>query len=131
MTVWLQQQEAVHRFATYLQWAIPGYVADAISDRGQTGDEQAEENDNELEEPEHLAMTTSDSSLIGGQLGATSHLVAKRPALTGMSVTSLVNGFGAGLSATSEQIHSLLPQVRHCIWKLAYGHYNRRNVFSL
>ena len=79
--------------AIYLQWVISGYVTDAISDYGQTGDEQAENNDNKLEEPEHFAMTTSDLSLIGGQLGATSHLVAKHPALTGMSVTSLVNNF--------------------------------------
>ncbi|KAJ3911379.1 hypothetical protein F5877DRAFT_93791 [Lentinula edodes] len=28
MTQWLQRQEAVQRFASYLQWAIPGYIAE-------------------------------------------------------------------------------------------------------
>ncbi|KAJ7797991.1 hypothetical protein B0H14DRAFT_3114235 [Mycena olivaceomarginata] len=28
MTVWLARQEAVYRFSTYLQWAVPGYVID-------------------------------------------------------------------------------------------------------
>ncbi|KAJ7735424.1 hypothetical protein DFH07DRAFT_753845 [Mycena maculata] len=27
MTVWLRRQESVHKFGTYLQWAVPGYVA--------------------------------------------------------------------------------------------------------
>ena len=99
MTVWLRRQKAVHCFATYLQWAVPGYVADAVSDPKLTptvkGDDEAEDSNNEQEEPQDLATRTSDDSSIHTQLGAISHLVAKRPALTGVSLTSLVNDFGA------------------------------------
>lgn len=34
MAKWLQRQEAVHRFGTYLQWAVPGYA----SNSGESGD---------------------------------------------------------------------------------------------
>ncbi|KAJ7502081.1 hypothetical protein B0H11DRAFT_1712973, partial [Mycena galericulata] len=26
MTVWLRRQESIHKFGTYLQWAVPGYI---------------------------------------------------------------------------------------------------------
>jgi len=55
------------------------------------GDDEAEDSDDEQEEPQDPA----DDSLIHAQLGAISHLVAKRPALSGVSLTSLVNDFGA------------------------------------
>ncbi|KAJ6623824.1 hypothetical protein B0H10DRAFT_2213196 [Mycena sp. CBHHK59/15] len=32
MTVWLRRQEAVHKFGSYLQWAVPGYIAEPASD---------------------------------------------------------------------------------------------------
>ncbi|KAJ7810906.1 hypothetical protein B0H14DRAFT_3480210 [Mycena olivaceomarginata] len=32
MTVWLRRQEAVHKFTSYLQWAIPGYLAPSASE---------------------------------------------------------------------------------------------------
>ena len=88
MTIWLRRQEAVHRFAIYLQWAVPGYVADIVN-------RPDEDSDDELEDPEDLLMATDANSLSGERLEATSHLVAKRPALTGVPLMSIVNDFGA------------------------------------
>ncbi|KAJ7623111.1 hypothetical protein DFH06DRAFT_1446810 [Mycena polygramma] len=39
MTVWLTRQEAVYKFGTYLQWAVPGYVADGDSGGGDKDEE--------------------------------------------------------------------------------------------
>ncbi|KAJ7833702.1 hypothetical protein B0H14DRAFT_3871564 [Mycena olivaceomarginata] len=46
MTVWLARQEAVYKFGTYLQWAIPGYIADSANDA----------DNNDLEEEEGSAV---------------------------------------------------------------------------
>ncbi|KAJ7463128.1 hypothetical protein B0H11DRAFT_2159912 [Mycena galericulata] len=42
MTVWLRRQEAIYRFGTYLQWAIPGYKADAQSASDDDEDDEAD-----------------------------------------------------------------------------------------
>ncbi|KAJ7023039.1 hypothetical protein C8F04DRAFT_1193855, partial [Mycena alexandri] len=54
MTVWLRRQEAVHKFGTYLQWAVPGYTAPTNSG----GDIDAVEEEDDEHEPE---PTTPDS----------------------------------------------------------------------
>ncbi|KAJ7876761.1 hypothetical protein B0H14DRAFT_3436508 [Mycena olivaceomarginata] len=43
MTVWLARQEAVYKFGTYLQWAIPGYIADSANDADNNDLEEEEE----------------------------------------------------------------------------------------
>lgn len=51
MAKWLQRQEAVHRFETYLQWAIPGYkmtLGSEILDDEE--EEDVEDDDDECEE---------------------------------------------------------------------------------
>ena len=47
MTIWLQCQEAIHRFGLYLQWAVPGYLAgqEERAKEGQPGDNDDEEDD--------------------------------------------------------------------------------------
>ncbi|KAJ7205623.1 hypothetical protein B0H12DRAFT_1035007 [Mycena haematopus] len=45
MTVWLACQEAVYRFGTYLQWAVPGYIADSGAES--LGDDDDEDDSEE------------------------------------------------------------------------------------
>ncbi|KAF7341442.1 hypothetical protein MVEN_01881400 [Mycena venus] len=49
MTVWLARQEAVYRFGTYLEWAVPGYVADPTATSADSG---ADGEDNDEKEGE-------------------------------------------------------------------------------
>ncbi|KAJ3807912.1 hypothetical protein F5876DRAFT_79272 [Lentinula aff. lateritia] len=76
MTVWLRRQEAVQRFASYLQWAVPGYVAEV------TGEEEADNEDEDEEEAEE-----EDQDI-------TEYKVAKRPPLRG-TVTSIEKDYDA------------------------------------
>jgi hypothetical protein len=87
MTVWLRRQDAVHHFCSYLQWAIPGYVAelakvadDDIDDEEDEGNEGHEEEDDEVAEGEHSTNT---------------YVVAKKPGFPNTPVTSIINDFGA------------------------------------
>ncbi|KAJ7495743.1 hypothetical protein B0H11DRAFT_1910488 [Mycena galericulata] len=57
MTVWLRRQEAIYRFGTYLQWAIPGYKADAQS---ASDDDDDDEEDISLSGPAPEPPKTSD-----------------------------------------------------------------------
>ncbi|KAJ7893406.1 hypothetical protein B0H14DRAFT_3081378 [Mycena olivaceomarginata] len=51
MTVWLQRQESVHRFGSYLQWAVPGYVARAAAnDDPDDEDDDHPDSDDEADE---------------------------------------------------------------------------------
>ncbi|KAJ6544686.1 hypothetical protein B0H10DRAFT_2133756, partial [Mycena sp. CBHHK59/15] len=53
MMRWLMRRESIHRFASYLQWAIPGYLVELNladedaddSDAGSSGEEPDEEDD--------------------------------------------------------------------------------------
>ncbi|KAJ4479710.1 hypothetical protein C8J55DRAFT_455705 [Lentinula edodes] len=76
MTVWLRRQEAVQRFASYLQWAVPGYIAEL------TGEEEADNEDEDEEEAEE-----EDQDI-------TEYKVAKRPPLRG-TVTSIEKDYDA------------------------------------
>ncbi|KAJ3926270.1 MAG: hypothetical protein NXY57DRAFT_1051450 [Lentinula lateritia] len=76
MTVWLRRQEAVQRFASYLQWAVPGYVAEL------TGEEEADNEDEDKEEAEK-----EDQDI-------TKYKFAKRPPLRG-TVTSIEKDYDA------------------------------------
>ncbi|KAJ7652675.1 hypothetical protein DFH06DRAFT_1282610 [Mycena polygramma] len=53
MTVWLTRQEAVYKFGTYLQWAVPGYVADGDSAGDGDGDGEDEEDETIVPPPEN------------------------------------------------------------------------------
>ncbi|KAF8830562.1 hypothetical protein HHX47_DHR2000926 [Lentinula edodes] len=82
MTIWLQRQEAVKRFVSYLQWAMPGYIAERSGERndGDDGDEDSEDEDG-LDESEENVKTVK-------------YTVARRPPLRA-SVTSIQNDYQA------------------------------------
>jgi hypothetical protein len=46
MTKWLTHQEACHHFTNYLQWTIPGYIAEFIAVS------ESKDDDDELKEDE-------------------------------------------------------------------------------
>ncbi|KAJ3847772.1 hypothetical protein EV368DRAFT_50596, partial [Lentinula lateritia] len=80
MTQWLQRQEAVQRFASYLQWAIPGYIAEL---HGVADDKDEDGNDSDsVDESEE------------GELHPVKYAVARRPPLRA-SVTSIENDYQA------------------------------------
>ncbi|KAJ3859983.1 hypothetical protein EV359DRAFT_75404 [Lentinula novae-zelandiae] len=78
MTQWLQRQEAVQRFASYLQWAIPGYIAE-LSGVANDEDEDSTDSTDGSEEAE---------------LHPVKYTVARRPPLQA-SVTSIENDYEA------------------------------------
>ncbi|KAJ3875340.1 hypothetical protein F5051DRAFT_442491 [Lentinula edodes] len=83
MTQWLQRQEAVQRFASYLQWAIPGYIAElhgVADDEDEDEDEDGNDSDS-VDESE-------------GELHPAKYAVARRPPLRA-SVTSIENDYQA------------------------------------
>ena len=84
MTIWLRRQESIQRFCLYLQWAVPGYTAEI----SKNGDEVDEEEDEAEEEDEVDEISAGDEV-------KESYTVAKKPALRNVSVTSIVDDFGA------------------------------------
>lgn len=81
MTKWLVRQEACHRFAAYLQWAVPGYLAEltVASKVQEAGGEDDGEDD-------------VDSPNQSGSLG---YSIAKEPAYPRTRISSLTTDFGA------------------------------------
>jgi hypothetical protein len=88
MTTWLRRQEAVQRFCVYLQWALPGYTAQIFMTNlkgigsggdGDGGDEEEQELEEDLGVREVKEMYT----------------VAKKAALSDVSVASIIADFGA------------------------------------
>jgi hypothetical protein len=96
MTVWLRRQESVHKFATYLQWAVPGYVADKESDAVDNGDDppapvpvavEPEDSDDEGE-LEDVTVSTPPASL-------PAYSIAKKPGFPKLTVESITTDFHA------------------------------------
>jgi hypothetical protein len=87
MTTWLQRQEAVQRFCVYLQWALPGYTAMITRTEG-IGDEGDEEGKDDEEEEEDLGV--KEVMMVKER-----YTVAKKAALSGVTVSSIIADFGA------------------------------------
>lgn len=89
MTTWLQRQEAIWRFKMYLQWVMPEYEARArkASDHG-TADGDNDDKEDEGEDEDEV----DEEALPHEQ---TTFHVAKTPPLPRVSVTSIVQDFGA------------------------------------
>ncbi|KAJ7318309.1 hypothetical protein DFH08DRAFT_1036468 [Mycena albidolilacea] len=98
MTVWLARQEAVYKFGTYLQWAIPGYIADSANDA----------NNNDLEEeeegsavPAHHPPPDDPDSDDEGELGhdtpsrSLTYRVQKNPSFPRVPAATIVSEFHA------------------------------------
>ncbi|KAF7371562.1 hypothetical protein MVEN_00011400 [Mycena venus] len=86
MATWLMRREAIDRFASYLQWAIPGYLVELNDGRCNESDDGDESDDDS--EPEN----TTDSSAVA----APAYTIAKKPPFPRVSVESLEHDYGAG-----------------------------------
>ncbi|KAJ6571039.1 hypothetical protein B0H10DRAFT_2107030 [Mycena sp. CBHHK59/15] len=105
MTVWLARQEAIYRFGTYLQWAVPDYIADPNS---ASSDEEDDADDDGLEDEGNLKPTPpppsndpdSDEEGEGDIDGASvssesAYRVPKNPSFPRVSVASIISEFHA------------------------------------
>jgi hypothetical protein len=81
MTKWLSHQEACHFFANYLQWTIPGYVAELVS--------KSKDDDEELEEDKADNVDDYKQDL---QL---KYSIAKQLAYPHIKISSVTDDFGA------------------------------------
>ncbi|KAJ7667158.1 hypothetical protein B0H17DRAFT_1210445 [Mycena rosella] len=61
MTVWLRRQEAIYKFGTYLQWAVPGYSAPVESGDDAEAEEEKEEKLDLAEEQEEARLDPSSA----------------------------------------------------------------------
>ncbi|KAJ7880813.1 hypothetical protein B0H14DRAFT_3764554 [Mycena olivaceomarginata] len=98
MTVWLARQEAVYKFGTYLQWAIPGYIADSANDADNNDLEEEEEGSAVL--ARHLPPDDPDSD-DKGELGhntpsrSLTYHVPKNPRFPRIPAATIVSEFHA------------------------------------
>ena len=125
MTTWLNRQEAVHRFQAFLDWASPPTPEEPAAP-GQ-GDKEDEDGDNVMDEE----VATGEQPQ--------QYLVAKKPALAGVTVRELVRDFGCkdfvhaleeylGAAARSRAQH--LPIPAQFIYKgTRFALYKRISVF--
>jgi hypothetical protein len=91
MTVWLARQEAVYRFGTYLQWAVPGYTANSGADSSLDDDEEDEEQTPSAPDPSD-ADDSDGSDELEDNL---SYRVAKTPAFPHVSAATIISEFHA------------------------------------
>ncbi|KAF8814138.1 hypothetical protein BYT27DRAFT_7206323 [Phlegmacium glaucopus] len=85
MTVWLSRQESIHQFCLYLQWAVPGYIAQITRDGGNDENEDEEE---ELEDEYNSAAGDHEDSEIA-------YIIAKVPSIPHATIPSIIQDFGA------------------------------------
>ena len=87
MTLWLQRQDAIHRFSSYLRWRMPGYVGELAE--GLDGEDKDE--DEEIDEEGDLTMKDAAEEPIRRTL----HQTPKQPSLPRVSIASIMQDFGA------------------------------------
>ncbi|KAJ7453512.1 hypothetical protein FB451DRAFT_1519921 [Mycena latifolia] len=99
MTVWLRRQESIHKFGSYLQWAVPGYVAkpEAADDEPEDADTSAPPSERAAERPN--AEDSDDEGELEDPPAVRASIpiytVAKNPGFPSVSVTSLSTDFHA------------------------------------
>ncbi|KAJ7193475.1 hypothetical protein GGX14DRAFT_537556 [Mycena pura] len=92
MTVWLRRQESVHKFSSYLQWAIPGYLAPSVS--GDADPEEDEDSGIDLHTPDqHEDSDASDDE--DEQPSPPPFIIAKKAAFPSVTVANIVSEFHA------------------------------------
>ncbi|KAJ7290123.1 hypothetical protein C8J57DRAFT_1164296 [Mycena rebaudengoi] len=97
MTIWLTRQDSLYRFGTYLQWAIPGYVANSSGSSDDEDDcdidapESEPPNDDE-DAPE--AQPEANSVFWRRSMWAT-YSVAKKPGFLNLPVAAITTEFHA------------------------------------
>ncbi|KAJ7649245.1 hypothetical protein B0H17DRAFT_1215369 [Mycena rosella] len=100
MTVWLRRQEAVYKFGTYLQWAVPGYLADrdsstAVDEDKDDPDEESESGSAAPEEPDDSDNEGELEDLPESSTSLPLYCVAKTPPFPNLTVTSICSDFQA------------------------------------
>ncbi|KAJ7689554.1 hypothetical protein B0H17DRAFT_937114, partial [Mycena rosella] len=100
MTVWLRRQEAVYKFGTYLQWAVPGYLADrdsstAVDEDKDDPDEESESGSAAPEEPDDSDNEGELEDLPESSTSLPLYRVAKTPPFPNLTVTSICSDFQA------------------------------------
>ncbi|KAJ7898890.1 hypothetical protein B0H14DRAFT_3080756 [Mycena olivaceomarginata] len=103
MTVWLRRQEAIHKFGSYLQWAIPGYIV-VPPTREDPDNEDDDDSQPSAPPPEPaLAPLPADDPDDEGELEIPSdappstplHTVAKTPGFPNLTAASISTDFHA------------------------------------
>ncbi|KAF7336496.1 hypothetical protein MSAN_02304300 [Mycena sanguinolenta] len=88
MTLWLRRQERVHKFGSYLQWAVPGYTAPSAS--GPVVEEEADlPDDSDSDDSDDDAEDEDDDS------ERPTFTIAKKPPFPAATVASIVSEFAA------------------------------------
>ncbi|KAJ7852726.1 hypothetical protein B0H13DRAFT_1904455 [Mycena leptocephala] len=105
MTVWLRRQESVHKFATYLQWAVPGYVAPLISDTEEEDEGEDDDGDENQDEEEPVCSDVPDDSDDSDESddeeeqeelpSLPAFTIAKKPAFPNLTVAAIAADFHA------------------------------------
>ncbi|KAJ7207810.1 hypothetical protein B0H12DRAFT_1034405 [Mycena haematopus] len=105
MTVWLRRQEAVYRFGTYLQWAVPGYIAQPESASAAEDDDDEDPDDTtaspSVPVPSQSAEADDDSddeledAPKSVEPSAPIYRVAKKPAFPRLTAASICTQFKA------------------------------------
>ncbi|KAJ7817495.1 hypothetical protein B0H14DRAFT_3474582 [Mycena olivaceomarginata] len=97
MTVWLRRQESVHKFSSYLQWAIPGYIAPSTSE---DADPEEDEDTEEQDMPDYREVP-EDSDASDDEDAPKEHpspppfTIAKKAAFPNVSVANIISEFHA------------------------------------
>ncbi|KAJ7858828.1 hypothetical protein B0H14DRAFT_3085030 [Mycena olivaceomarginata] len=97
MTVWLRRQESVHKFSSYLQWAIPGYIAPSTSE---DADPEEDEDTEEQDMPDYREVH-EDSDASDDEDAPKEHpspppfTIAKKAAFPNVSVANIISEFHA------------------------------------
>jgi hypothetical protein len=98
MTIWLAHQEAVYKFGTYLQWAIPGYIADSANDTDNNDLKEEEEGSTVLA---YHPLPDDPESDDKGELGhdtpyrSLTYHVPKNPSFPRIPTATIVSEFHA------------------------------------
>ncbi|KAJ7623731.1 hypothetical protein FB45DRAFT_980504 [Roridomyces roridus] len=87
MTRWLMRREAVHRFASYLQWAIPGYLVSL--NEGKSPEQLVDEDDESGDESDRDNQPATPSPT------PAQFTIAKKAPFPRVSVATLEGEFGA------------------------------------
>lgn len=113
MTVWLRRQEAIHRFGTYLQWAVPGYIADADSEAADD-EEETEEMDSTPAPGDEPDDSDDEAELEDGPTTSIpAYRVAKKPPFPNLTAATISADFAAPTSSLISTAFSNLTPSFH------------------
>lgn len=114
MTMWLQRQEAIHRFCRYLQWAAPGYTAKVETEALNHQDDGLHDDDLAAEELPEVANSDdgNDNDADRLQTNSIQRSVAKVAAFPRVSVETFAADYGAADFATHlKSALASIPQI--------------------